>query len=179
MKQRRNARAVETGDPRENSPISSIVRHDSHVRKSGSDPAGYRTRYAVGEAGSLTATSPRPPTNTVCSVGRRASRRRPPPPHDDDVSGEYDAPTSFPRGRTGRSVSRSHSRSLLAPRRGVVRPTAVVALLQEDPPSSVSSEADTFVPEEARDDVSTDLGIGNTAVQREATEARWLGQRIA
>ncbi|KAJ8885965.1 hypothetical protein PR048_012171 [Dryococelus australis] len=30
----------ETGDPRENPPTSGIVRHDSHVRKSGSDSAG-------------------------------------------------------------------------------------------------------------------------------------------
>ncbi|KAJ8876193.1 hypothetical protein PR048_024102 [Dryococelus australis] len=39
MEQRRNEGAEETGDPRENPPTSSIVRHDSHLRKSG-DPAG-------------------------------------------------------------------------------------------------------------------------------------------
>ncbi|KAJ8877627.1 hypothetical protein PR048_022082 [Dryococelus australis] len=40
MKQRRNEITVETGDPLENPPISSIVRHDSHMRKSRSEPAG-------------------------------------------------------------------------------------------------------------------------------------------
>ncbi|KAJ8871655.1 hypothetical protein PR048_027982 [Dryococelus australis] len=35
-----------TGDPRENPPISGIVRHDPHVRGSGCDSAGYRTRFA-------------------------------------------------------------------------------------------------------------------------------------
>ncbi|KAJ8872438.1 hypothetical protein PR048_026042 [Dryococelus australis] len=34
MEQRRNVRAGETGDLRENAPTSGIVRHDSHVRKS-------------------------------------------------------------------------------------------------------------------------------------------------
>ncbi|KAJ8872286.1 hypothetical protein PR048_025888, partial [Dryococelus australis] len=46
MEQRRNARARETGDPRESPPTSGIVRQDSHVRKSGSDPAGNRTRFS-------------------------------------------------------------------------------------------------------------------------------------
>ncbi|KAJ8865912.1 hypothetical protein PR048_033435 [Dryococelus australis] len=36
---RRNEGAVETGNPRENPPTNGIVRHDSHLRKSG-DPAG-------------------------------------------------------------------------------------------------------------------------------------------
>ncbi|KAJ8893476.1 hypothetical protein PR048_006074 [Dryococelus australis] len=35
MEQRRNAREGETGVPRENPPASDIVRHDSHLRKSG------------------------------------------------------------------------------------------------------------------------------------------------
>ncbi|KAJ8875475.1 hypothetical protein PR048_023370 [Dryococelus australis] len=35
----------ETGDPLENPPTSGIVRHDSHVRKSGIDHAGNRTRF--------------------------------------------------------------------------------------------------------------------------------------
>ncbi|KAJ8872142.1 hypothetical protein PR048_025744 [Dryococelus australis] len=39
-----NARAGETGDPRENPPTSAIVRHDYHIRESGSDLAGNRTR---------------------------------------------------------------------------------------------------------------------------------------
>ncbi|KAJ8885849.1 hypothetical protein PR048_012055 [Dryococelus australis] len=42
-----NARAEETGDPRENPQTSDIVRHDSHIRKSGSDPAGDRTRTGM------------------------------------------------------------------------------------------------------------------------------------
>ncbi|KAJ8871231.1 hypothetical protein PR048_027537 [Dryococelus australis] len=44
MEQLRNAWEGETGDPRENPLISSIVRHDSRVRQSGSDPAGNRTK---------------------------------------------------------------------------------------------------------------------------------------
>ncbi|KAJ8871132.1 hypothetical protein PR048_027436 [Dryococelus australis] len=47
MKQRRNERAGETGDPREKPPTSGIVRHDSHVRKSGRDHAWNRTREHV------------------------------------------------------------------------------------------------------------------------------------
>ncbi|KAJ8881478.1 hypothetical protein PR048_017959 [Dryococelus australis] len=35
MEQHRNERAGETGDPRENPPTNGIVRHDSHMRKSG------------------------------------------------------------------------------------------------------------------------------------------------
>ncbi|KAJ8882901.1 hypothetical protein PR048_014732 [Dryococelus australis] len=35
MEKRRNERAGETGDPRENPPTNGIVRHDSHMRKSG------------------------------------------------------------------------------------------------------------------------------------------------
>ncbi|KAJ8893883.1 hypothetical protein PR048_006484 [Dryococelus australis] len=39
MERRRNEGAGETGDPRENPPANGIVRHDSHLLKSG-DPAG-------------------------------------------------------------------------------------------------------------------------------------------
>ncbi|KAJ8869874.1 hypothetical protein PR048_028883 [Dryococelus australis] len=46
MEQRRNERAGKTGDPRENPPSSSIGRNNSHVRKSGGDPAGNRTLFA-------------------------------------------------------------------------------------------------------------------------------------
>ncbi|KAJ8873475.1 hypothetical protein PR048_024293 [Dryococelus australis] len=46
MEQRRNARAGETGDPRGNPSTSDIVRHNSHVRISGSDPAGNRTKFS-------------------------------------------------------------------------------------------------------------------------------------
>ncbi|KAJ8894337.1 hypothetical protein PR048_006963 [Dryococelus australis] len=57
MEQRWNARAEETGGPRENPPTSGIVRHDSNVRKSGSDPARNRTRFALMGARSLTLTA--------------------------------------------------------------------------------------------------------------------------
>ncbi|KAJ8869575.1 hypothetical protein PR048_028567 [Dryococelus australis] len=40
MEQQRNERVGETGDPRENPPTSDIVRHDSYMRRYGSDPAG-------------------------------------------------------------------------------------------------------------------------------------------
>ncbi|KAJ8887876.1 hypothetical protein PR048_007359 [Dryococelus australis] len=46
MEQCRNARAMETGDPRENPPTSGIARYNPHVRKSGRDPAANRTRFA-------------------------------------------------------------------------------------------------------------------------------------
>ncbi|KAJ8884802.1 hypothetical protein PR048_010998 [Dryococelus australis] len=36
-----------TGDPRENLATRGIVRHDSHLRKSGSDPAGDWARFAL------------------------------------------------------------------------------------------------------------------------------------
>ncbi|KAJ8869059.1 hypothetical protein PR048_030620 [Dryococelus australis] len=41
--QRRNV----TGDPRENRPSNGIDSHDSHMLKSGGDPAGNRTRFAM------------------------------------------------------------------------------------------------------------------------------------
>ncbi|KAJ8871636.1 hypothetical protein PR048_027963 [Dryococelus australis] len=40
MEQRRNVRAGETGQPRENPPTNGIVRHDSHLRKSGINRPG-------------------------------------------------------------------------------------------------------------------------------------------
>ncbi|KAJ8883207.1 hypothetical protein PR048_015047 [Dryococelus australis] len=43
----KNARAGKNGRSRENPPTSGIVRHDSHMRKSGTDPARNRTRLAV------------------------------------------------------------------------------------------------------------------------------------
>ncbi|KAJ8887633.1 hypothetical protein PR048_013851 [Dryococelus australis] len=57
MEQRRNEGAGETGDHRENPTIRGIVRHDSHMRNSESDPAGNRTLW---EASSLATTPPRP-----------------------------------------------------------------------------------------------------------------------
>ncbi|KAJ8897822.1 hypothetical protein PR048_003175 [Dryococelus australis] len=47
MEQRRNEVMRETGNHRENPPTSNIVQHDSHMRKSGSDPAGKRTRFVL------------------------------------------------------------------------------------------------------------------------------------
>ncbi|KAJ8896073.1 hypothetical protein PR048_001415 [Dryococelus australis] len=44
----------ETGDPRENPPTSGIVRHDSHMRRLGIDPAGNLTRLELG--GGISAT---------------------------------------------------------------------------------------------------------------------------
>ncbi|KAJ8874594.1 hypothetical protein PR048_025460 [Dryococelus australis] len=47
MVKRRNARAREMGDPRENPLTSGSVRHDFHMRKSGSDLAGNRALIPV------------------------------------------------------------------------------------------------------------------------------------
>ncbi|KAJ8867791.1 hypothetical protein PR048_031596 [Dryococelus australis] len=47
MERRWSAMAGETGVPRENTPANGIVQHDSHMRKSGSEPAGYRARIAL------------------------------------------------------------------------------------------------------------------------------------
>ncbi|KAJ8889457.1 hypothetical protein PR048_008956 [Dryococelus australis] len=46
MEQCQTAWAEETGYPRENPPTNSIIHHDSHIRKSGSDPARNRTWFA-------------------------------------------------------------------------------------------------------------------------------------
>ncbi|KAJ8869859.1 hypothetical protein PR048_028868 [Dryococelus australis] len=47
VEQRRNERAGEMGDSRENLTISGIVRHDSRMRKFGSDPSGDWTRFTL------------------------------------------------------------------------------------------------------------------------------------
>ncbi|KAJ8881827.1 hypothetical protein PR048_018313 [Dryococelus australis] len=47
MERRWNSRAGETGIPRENPPVSSVVQHDSHMRRSGSELGGDRARIAV------------------------------------------------------------------------------------------------------------------------------------
>ncbi|KAJ8867380.1 hypothetical protein PR048_031181 [Dryococelus australis] len=60
MEQRRNARAEETGDHRENPLTSGIVRHDFHLRKSGVTRPGIEPGLPWWEASSLTAQSPRP-----------------------------------------------------------------------------------------------------------------------
>ncbi|KAJ8877599.1 hypothetical protein PR048_022054 [Dryococelus australis] len=46
MEQRRNSRAGETGDPRENPSTSGIIQPDSHMRESGCSPTVNRTRFA-------------------------------------------------------------------------------------------------------------------------------------
>ncbi|KAJ8870031.1 hypothetical protein PR048_029042 [Dryococelus australis] len=46
MERRRNEGAGKTGNPVENPPTNGIVRHDSHLRKSG-DPSGDRARFAL------------------------------------------------------------------------------------------------------------------------------------
>ncbi|KAJ8876177.1 hypothetical protein PR048_024086 [Dryococelus australis] len=75
----RNARAGETGDPRENSPTNSIFRRDSHVRKSGSDPAGNQIQFVwVGSEQPNHYTTAAPRTATVelstCRVGGTGAR---------------------------------------------------------------------------------------------------------
>ncbi|KAJ8873954.1 hypothetical protein PR048_024794 [Dryococelus australis] len=47
MEKRQNEGAGKTVNPRENPPTSGIVRHDSHMLKSGTDPAGNQTRFAL------------------------------------------------------------------------------------------------------------------------------------
>ncbi|KAJ8869204.1 hypothetical protein PR048_030776 [Dryococelus australis] len=44
MEQYRNGRMVEVGYPRENPPTSGIIRHDTHMRKSGGSPTGNRNQ---------------------------------------------------------------------------------------------------------------------------------------
>ncbi|KAJ8881533.1 hypothetical protein PR048_018015 [Dryococelus australis] len=58
MEQRRNARAGETGYPRENPPTTGIVRCDSHLQKSASDPAGIEHGPPWWEASRLTTQPP-------------------------------------------------------------------------------------------------------------------------
>ncbi|KAJ8888314.1 hypothetical protein PR048_007801 [Dryococelus australis] len=69
------AEAVETGDHRENPPINSIVRHDSHMRKSGVTRPGIEPGSPWREASRLTATPPRPPSTCRLTGKRPASRR--------------------------------------------------------------------------------------------------------
>ncbi|KAJ8888219.1 hypothetical protein PR048_007706 [Dryococelus australis] len=51
MERHWNARVGEAGVTRENPPASGITQRDSHMRRSGSEPAGYRTPIAVGGGG--------------------------------------------------------------------------------------------------------------------------------
>ncbi|KAJ8878801.1 hypothetical protein PR048_019387 [Dryococelus australis] len=56
--QRWNKRARETGDPRENPPTNGIVRHDSHMRKSGVTQPGIEPGSPWWEASTVTAQPP-------------------------------------------------------------------------------------------------------------------------
>ncbi|KAJ8874802.1 hypothetical protein PR048_022691 [Dryococelus australis] len=47
VEQRRNARAEKTGELRGNRPTSGVVRDDSSMRKSGGDPTGNQTLFAL------------------------------------------------------------------------------------------------------------------------------------
>ncbi|KAJ8885467.1 hypothetical protein PR048_011664 [Dryococelus australis] len=58
MERRQNASAGETRDPRENPPINGVVRHDSHMRKSGVTRLGIETGSPWWEASRLTAQPP-------------------------------------------------------------------------------------------------------------------------
>ncbi|KAJ8871892.1 hypothetical protein PR048_028232 [Dryococelus australis] len=58
--QRRNERAWETGYPREDPPTNCIVRHNSHMRKSGVTQPGIRPGSPWWEASKLTAQPPWP-----------------------------------------------------------------------------------------------------------------------
>ncbi|KAJ8869101.1 hypothetical protein PR048_030665 [Dryococelus australis] len=67
--QLRNGRAGETGDTRKKPLTSGIARHDSHIRKSESDPVGNRTRFFSGWQASGLTTTHRGPNNN----GRRTT----------------------------------------------------------------------------------------------------------
>ncbi|KAJ8888777.1 hypothetical protein PR048_008269 [Dryococelus australis] len=60
MELRLNERVGETGDPRENSPANGIVRHDSHMRKSGVTRPGIEPGSPWWEESRLTAQPPLP-----------------------------------------------------------------------------------------------------------------------
>ncbi|KAJ8874656.1 hypothetical protein PR048_025522 [Dryococelus australis] len=67
--------AGEAGETRENPPASAIVQHDSHMQKSGGEPAGYRARFAVvgGERPSHCATAV--PAVTAAREGVNCAKR--------------------------------------------------------------------------------------------------------
>ncbi|KAJ8866777.1 hypothetical protein PR048_032638, partial [Dryococelus australis] len=67
MEQLRNERAGESGDPRENTPTSGIVWHESHMQKfCGATPPRIEPGLHGEEASGLTTTPPRPPKFLVC-----------------------------------------------------------------------------------------------------------------
>ncbi|KAJ8895320.1 hypothetical protein PR048_000645 [Dryococelus australis] len=69
---RRNERTWEAGVPRENPPISGIVRRDSRLRKSGSDPAGNQTRFGLGRRRIVWPSHHRGPSTVRATAGRVA-----------------------------------------------------------------------------------------------------------
>ncbi|KAJ8884314.1 hypothetical protein PR048_016171 [Dryococelus australis] len=71
VEQRRNARARETRDPRENPLTNDIVRHDSHVRKQRVNPQGIKLGSPWLEASALPAVPPR-----LLSASRVERRQR-------------------------------------------------------------------------------------------------------
>ncbi|KAJ8891468.1 hypothetical protein PR048_003996 [Dryococelus australis] len=75
---RRNEKAGGTGYPRGNPPTNGIVRHDSNLRKSGSDPAGDSTRFALvrGERANRPAPWPHHKINVRVSKLPRVCRQR-------------------------------------------------------------------------------------------------------
>ncbi|KAJ8880628.1 hypothetical protein PR048_017098 [Dryococelus australis] len=143
MEQHRNAKTGDPRDPRVNPPTSSTVWHDSHLRKSGCDSAGNRTRFAwVGgdQRGFAVAQSgewkevcvcvcerSRPPRlNPAASIFMTARRRR--------QCGRADNPGA-PAGRGSAPVTHPWSQSL-----GVLpRPLPYPALIYRSPPHPTSS----------------------------------------
>ncbi|KAJ8873450.1 hypothetical protein PR048_024267 [Dryococelus australis] len=80
MEQSKNSRAGEKGDPREPPPplqISGIVRHDSHMRKSGSDPAGGLSPVRLGGTRADPKVSAAEDSKCVCKAGFTANPSRP------------------------------------------------------------------------------------------------------
>ncbi|KAJ8869714.1 hypothetical protein PR048_028709 [Dryococelus australis] len=72
MEQRRNERTGEMGYPRENPPTDGIVRHDSHMQKSGVTRPGIEPRSPCWEASRLTAQPPWPRGKNKC-IGIRCT----------------------------------------------------------------------------------------------------------
>ncbi|KAJ8897429.1 hypothetical protein PR048_002775 [Dryococelus australis] len=72
--QYQNTRVGVTGDPGENSPTSGIVRHDSHVRKRTSDPAGTEHSLPWREASALATEPPRRRLHASQSQSRQTIR---------------------------------------------------------------------------------------------------------
>ncbi|KAJ8870849.1 hypothetical protein PR048_027150 [Dryococelus australis] len=76
MKQRRNARKRETGEPRGNTPTSRIFQHDSHVQKSWVIPSGIEPSSPWREESHLTTTPATIPTRGHGGVTERILQSR-------------------------------------------------------------------------------------------------------